>query len=97
MTEAGGRAATMVICDLILPEKVWQTLTERIRSMLLGLGKMAESIGRARGLQSERPRLLSYTCPFRASGLGHPAKRRVDPNLSDRKYGSIVVKNYSWR
>jgi len=49
------------------------------------------------GLQSERPRLLSYTCPFRASGLGHPAKRRVDPNLSDRKYGSIVVKNYSWR
>ena len=64
MTEAGCRAATIVICDLILPEKMWQALTERIGSTLLALGKMAESIGRARycsrsGLACFHTRVLS--------------------------------------
>jgi hypothetical protein len=40
---------------------------------------------------------LIFRCPFRAPVLGHPANRWVNSNLSDRKYGSIVVKNYSWR
>jgi hypothetical protein len=53
-------------------------------------------VGRSYRVSKAFLRLISR-CPFRASVLGYPAKWWVNSNLSDRMYGSIVVKNYSWR
>jgi len=73
MTEAGCRAATIVICDLILPEKMWQALGANSLDAI-GVREDGGIDWQGEVLQSEWLRLLSYTCPFRASVLGHPAK-----------------------
>jgi hypothetical protein len=80
MTEAGGRAATMVICDLILPEKVWQTLTERIRSMLLGLGREDGGIDwQGEGIAVGAASLAFVHVPFQGLGFGPSSEEAGRP------------------